>query len=178
MTPRHCLACGARLRAARVQGRHRLRCPRCGFIHYDNPVPAVIAIVARRGRLLLARRAAPPYAGWWDLPGGFMEAGELPPETLDRELREELDVGMARARLVGFATDRYGPSGFRVLTTVYEVTPTSLRIRPADDVAEARWFPLSAIPWARVAFPAMRRLLRRWVESRVARRSARGPSYR
>lgn len=100
-----------------------------------------------------------------------MEAGELPAQTVAREVREELGVGVERARFVGFATDRYGPRGFRVLTSVYEITPTSWRFTPADDVAEARWFALSAVPWPRVAFPAMRRLLRRWV---AARRSATG----
>ncbi|MEV5242194.1 (deoxy)nucleoside triphosphate pyrophosphohydrolase [Streptomyces cinnamoneus] len=46
-----------------------------------------------RGRLLAARRSAPPeLAGRWELPGGKMEAGETPPEALVRELREELGI--------------------------------------------------------------------------------------
>ncbi|MCA6094124.1 (deoxy)nucleoside triphosphate pyrophosphohydrolase [Streptomyces sp. SCA3-4] len=46
-----------------------------------------------RGRLLAARRSAPPeLAGRWELPGGKMEAGETPAQALVRELREELGV--------------------------------------------------------------------------------------
>ncbi|GAA1514191.1 (deoxy)nucleoside triphosphate pyrophosphohydrolase [Streptomyces albidochromogenes] len=45
------------------------------------------------GRLLAARRSAPPeLAGRWELPGGKVEAGETPPQALVRELREELGV--------------------------------------------------------------------------------------
>jgi len=100
---RFCLACGARLRAVSEHGRRRRRCPRCGWTFYDNPVFASVAIICRRGRMLLAKRANPPYAGTWDLPGGFIEAGETPEAGMRRELREELSVGNAPA----------APSGLR-----------------------------------------------------------------
>ncbi|MCN9243030.1 (deoxy)nucleoside triphosphate pyrophosphohydrolase [Streptomyces sp. RY43-2] len=46
-----------------------------------------------RGRLLAARRSAPPeLAGRWELPGGKVEPGESPEHALARELREELGV--------------------------------------------------------------------------------------
>ena len=163
---RFCLACGARLKAARVDGRRRLRCRRCGWIFYGNPIPAALAIIQRRGRVLLGRRARAPYAGTWDLPGGFLEAGERPDECLRRELREELGIGTRRARLIGFATDRYGPKGFSVLAVVYQVTPRAGRIRPADDVSEVRWFPRRAIPYREIAFPGLRRLLRAYLSGR------------
>lgn len=45
------------------------------------------------GRLLAARRSAPPeLAGRWELPGGKVEPGERPDAALVRELREELGV--------------------------------------------------------------------------------------
>ncbi|MCK7627587.1 (deoxy)nucleoside triphosphate pyrophosphohydrolase [Streptomyces sp. RS10V-4] len=49
--------------------------------------------VCERGRLLAARRSAPPaLAGRWELPGGKVEDGETPEQALVRELREELGV--------------------------------------------------------------------------------------
>ena len=163
MSGRHCLACGTRLAVAVVEGSRRRRCPRCGWIHYANPVPATAAVIVEGGRLLLGRRARPPYEGAWDLPGGFLETRELPLPSLRRELREEIGVGVRRATLLGFASDRYGPAGVTVLTAVYRVHPTSRRARPADDVSELHWFPLDAIPYRRIAFPAVRRLLRRYL---------------
>ncbi|MFB6981423.1 (deoxy)nucleoside triphosphate pyrophosphohydrolase [Streptomyces scopuliridis] len=53
----------------------------------------VAGAVYDRGRLLAARRSAPPdVAGRWELPGGKLEPGETPQQALVRELREELGV--------------------------------------------------------------------------------------
>ncbi|MEV4972646.1 (deoxy)nucleoside triphosphate pyrophosphohydrolase [Streptomyces scopuliridis] len=53
----------------------------------------VAGAVYDRGRLLAARRSAPPdVAGRWELPGGKLEPGETPEQALVRELREELGV--------------------------------------------------------------------------------------
>ena len=53
----------------------------------------VAGAVLRPGRLLAARRSAPPeLAGRWELPGGKVEPGESPRQALVRELREELGI--------------------------------------------------------------------------------------
>lgn len=62
-----------------------------------DPDPDVRIVVGgmllREGRLLAARRTAPPEAaGRWEFPGGKVEPGESEPEALVRELREELGV--------------------------------------------------------------------------------------
>lgn len=169
------MACGGRLRAARLEGRRRRRCPRCGWIFYDNPVPAAVAVVLGPRGILLARRARPPYAETWDLPGGFLEAGELPDRALRRELQEELGVRARIVRFLGSFTERYGPRGFPILAMVYLARldgPPAAR----SDVSEIRWFSPRAVPWREIAFPSVKRALRAYL-ARVSReRRPRSPA--
>ena len=169
---RHCLACGARLATVREEGRARRRCPRCGYTFYDNPVPAAGAIIERAGRILLARRGAPPHEGTWDIPGGFLEAGEHPERALRRELREELGAAPHRPRLLGFFNDTYGRGGTPLLAIVY-AAGLSGTPRARSDVCELAWFPLTRLPLAEVGFPGIRRALREYARRRIA--APRGP---
>ncbi|MFG3253644.1 (deoxy)nucleoside triphosphate pyrophosphohydrolase [Streptomyces sp. NPDC048172] len=58
-----------------------------------KPRVVVAGAVYDQGKLLAARRTAPPeFAGRWELPGGKVEPGETPQEALVRELREELGI--------------------------------------------------------------------------------------
>lgn len=58
-----------------------------------TPVPAVGVVVERPdGKVLLARRANPPAAGLWSVPGGGLEVGETVLEAARREVREETGV--------------------------------------------------------------------------------------
>lgn len=161
--PKHCLSCGGRLSAVMIGDRRRPRCRRCGWIFYGNPVPAVAAVIVRGGRVLLTLRGRPPYRGTWDLPGGFIEADETPEAALARELREELDIRrFRRGRLIGFFSDRYGRGGLPIISIVYRVTPERGQMKPGDDVAEVRWFPLTNLPYRQIAFRSMRVALRTW----------------
>ena len=54
------------------------------------------AAIVRDGRVLAARRTAPPEAaGRWELPGGKVESGETPDAALVREVAEELGCTVA-----------------------------------------------------------------------------------
>ncbi len=51
------------------------------------------AVIEERGRVLLARRGpGRNLAGKWEFPGGKVEPGETPEESLARELEEELAI--------------------------------------------------------------------------------------
>ena len=54
-----------------------------------NPALAVDAAVQRGEEILLIQRKFPPMAGYWALPGGFVERDEDPLIAVLRELEEE-----------------------------------------------------------------------------------------
>ncbi len=56
----------------------------------------VVAAVIRDGRRIFAtQRGYGPWKDWWEFPGGKIEEGETPEAALVREIREELDTGIA-----------------------------------------------------------------------------------
>ncbi len=59
---------------------------------------AVGILIRADGAVLFGqRRAGKPYAGWWEFPGGKLEAGESVEQALARELREELGIETIRS---------------------------------------------------------------------------------
>ena len=80
--------------------RERLRCPACGYTHWNNPTPVLAAVVEYCGQVLLARNAA--WSGkMYALITGFMEAGESPQEGIAREIAEETNLQAQALSLIG-----------------------------------------------------------------------------
>ena len=52
----------------------------------------VAAIIIKDGQIFATQRGYGEFQGWWEFPGGKMEAGESPQEALKREINEELDA--------------------------------------------------------------------------------------
>jgi NADH pyrophosphatase NudC (nudix superfamily) len=81
----------------------RLRCPACGWTHWNNPTPVLAAVIEcsdRDGRVLLARNAA--WSGrMFALITGFMEAGESPENGIRREVMEETSLAIDALKLIG-----------------------------------------------------------------------------
>lgn len=67
--------------------------PRHGPVERPVTEVAVGVLIAPDGRFLLTSRPqGKAYAGYWEFPGGKLEAGESVSDALRRELREEIGV--------------------------------------------------------------------------------------
>ena len=108
----------------------------------------VVAAVIRDGDQIFATaRGYGEYKGWWEFPGGKIEAGETPEEALVREIREELDTEIQVGELID--TIEYDYPTFHLSMDCFfaEVVAGRLVLKEAED---ARWLTketLESVPW-------------------------------
>ena len=63
-------------------------------------IEVVAAIIIKDGHVFATQRGYGEWQGWWEFPGGKMEAGESPQEALRREIKEELDADVSVGELL------------------------------------------------------------------------------
>lgn len=63
-------------------------------------IEVVAAIIIRDDQVFATQRGYGEWKGWWEFPGGKMEAGESPQEALRREIREELEADITIGQLI------------------------------------------------------------------------------
>lgn len=142
---RFCPVCGGGIEIRAFEGRDRPVCTACGIPVYVNPVPATCQIVLDAGTVLLTRRAVEPRAGWWCLPGGFIEWGEAPEVAAARELAEETGIEAKRLTLTGVYDSVTGIDR-HVLLVAYRADEWQGEPMAGDDADEVWWAPLHELP--------------------------------
>ncbi|HEY4863532.1 MAG TPA: (deoxy)nucleoside triphosphate pyrophosphohydrolase [Xanthobacteraceae bacterium] len=81
---------------------------------------AACALIDSDGRVLLTRRpSGKPMEGLWEFPGGKMESGERPEDTLIRELREELGIAVSEDCLAPLTFASHAYEEFHLLMPLY-----------------------------------------------------------
>lgn len=147
---RFCPLCGAGLQPLAEPHRDagRPACPTGHFVHYANPAVTTYAFVAdAEGRFLALRRAHPPCAGEWDLPGGFIEGGEPPADSILREIREETGLEVALLGVIGAYSSVYGDTGRHTVDIAFLARAQQTdNMLLSDEKSEAGWFGLDEFP--------------------------------
>ena len=102
-----------------------------------SPIHVVAGALFQDNRVLIAQRpVGKPMAGWWEFPGGKVDAGETPYAALVRELREELDIEVIAAHALIKYTHRYPERS--VDLELWQITRYSGEPRSLDGQA-LRW---------------------------------------
>jgi 8-oxo-dGTP diphosphatase len=95
------------------------------------------AVIEEGGRVLVARRKrGDRFEGRWEFPGGKVEPGETPEESLKRELREEMGIDVAVGERLCVCPFRAGEAIMELL--VYRTRIVNGKI-VCHDHEEVRW---------------------------------------
>jgi NAD+ diphosphatase len=128
----YCPECSARLDDKIIEGVERKACPApgCGFVHWENPVPVVAALVQHREQLILARNVNWPV-GRYSLITGYLERNETPAQAVLREVKEELGLEGVVSGFIGC----YSLFAANQVILAMSVTGTGV-LRLGEEIAE------------------------------------------
>jgi len=140
---RYCPVCATGLASVTLDEdggpKARLRCPACGWTHWNNPTPVLAAVIQYEDQILLARNAAWP-GKMFGLITGFMEAGESPQEGITREVKEETNLDVKALSLIGvYDFQRMN----QVIIAYHAVAQGTVQLSP--ELAEHRLYAYDAV---------------------------------
>ena len=101
------------------------------------------------GRIFATQRGYGEWEGWWEFPGGKMEAGESAEEALRREIWEELETGIVIERLVTTVEWDYPKFHLKMHCYWCHVESGTLTLKEheaarwlaADELENVKWLP-------------------------------------
>lgn len=122
---------------------HSEPCPDCG--RFANRGLTIDAVIIKDGKLLLVKRGAEPFKGFWATPGGFVEWDETVEDAVAREVKEETGLTVKRTKLVGvFSSPSRHPK--QVITIFYLAETEDGTAIAGDDADDVQWFALDNLP--------------------------------
>lgn len=107
-------------------------------------INVVAAILQNEDRILIAmKREGKPLAGFYEFPGGKIEIGEIPEESLIRELMEEMNIKIKVKEYIGESIYDYGEGKVICLKGfTAEILEGEIKLSDHD---EYRWITLKEI---------------------------------
>ena len=150
---RFCGRCGTPTRMKTDE--FSMACPSCGLLVYPRISPAVMVLIGRDDKLLLAR--SPHFKpGVFSALAGFVEAGETLEQCAVREVREEVGIEIANLRYFQSQPWPFPDSLMLAFFADYacgEITPDP------SEIEAAGWFSKRALPTLPDSVSIARRLI-------------------
>jgi len=151
-TLRFCPQCGEPIGVRHDGGRDRPACVAdgCGFVHFGNFSIGCAGVVTRelggQTKALLVQRGQNPFAGMWQIPGGYAEHDELLSAAVEREVLEESGIVASVRDVLAFRHAIGGGIG-GPSTNIYVIFRLDYRSgEPAcdgDEIADAGFYSLA-----------------------------------
>jgi 8-oxo-dGTP diphosphatase len=102
---------------------------------------AVDAVIVHRGKIVLTKRAIPPFKGYFTVPGGFVIPGYTTRETCIKEAKEETGLDVEIIRLIGVFDDPHRDPRGHTLSVVYLCKSVGGKLEPQKtETSEVRLF--------------------------------------
>jgi NAD+ diphosphatase len=139
-TSQFCGCCGTK-----AEFREHLKgkeCPHCRHLTFPRISPAVIVLVERGDKVLLARSARFTDK-FYSVLAGFVEPGESLEETVHREIREEVGIEVGNISYFGSQPWPFPDSLMIAFTAAYK--GGQIRI-DGEEIIEAGWFAWNELP--------------------------------
>lgn len=125
--------------------RPRRVCPSCNYVHYTDPKVGVGALVTQAQKVLLVKRRMEPERGKWSIPAGFLDQGENPRETAEREVYEETGLEVRAADLIEVFTNPAQRGGASIFI-LYRAELLGGEMAAGDDAGDVGFFSLDDLP--------------------------------
>ena len=136
----YCGRCGSRNETK--QDERAKRCPKCQLLSFPRLSPAIIVMVERDGKILLARSPHFPTK-MYSVLAGFVEPGETIEECVAREIKEEVGITVENIRY--FASQPWPFPNSLMLGFTAEYAGGEIKVDGVE-IAEAAWFSPDAMP--------------------------------
>lgn len=110
-------------------------------------IEVVAAIIIKDGHVFATQRGYGEWQGWWEFPGGKMEAGESPQEALKREIKEELDADVSVGELLETVEWDYPNFHLTMHCFVCSLLSESLHLNEHEAAAWLTYATLKSVKW-------------------------------
>jgi 8-oxo-dGTP diphosphatase len=141
----YCPLCGQAMVTQQVDGRPRRVCSSCDYVHFTDPKVGVGALVTYNDQVLLVRRKMEPERGKWSIPAGFLDHGEDPQRTAEREVFEETGLLVHIASLLDVFTNPPSRGGASIFI-LYRAELLGGEMAAGDDAEAVGFFSLHELP--------------------------------
>lgn len=133
------------------------------MIYNNRKLAAIAVIFDDEGRVLLAQRNQPEsleFHNKWQLPGGGIEHGEHPRDTIIREVKEEVDIDVTLVAQHPLVFSYYNKQeDIHTMLLVYTAKYLTGKVAAKEDTNDARWFNISEIDYSLSLPPLSKELL-------------------
>ncbi|MEJ6979798.1 (deoxy)nucleoside triphosphate pyrophosphohydrolase [Pedobacter sp. P351] len=113
-----------------------------------------------QGILVTQRSATMPLPLKWEFPGGKVESGETPEQSLVREIKEELGVNIRITASLSPVVHTYGTKTIRLIPFICHITEGEITLHEHQDYRWLKPGQLLTLDWAEADIPVVKEILK------------------